>query len=66
MAREIELTGKVPITVTADLDARRITEVHVWDEEAVLALPRVEKHAEWIEATAIAEEADWPEWEFGR
>jgi hypothetical protein len=65
MAKEIELTGKVPISITVDLETRRITEVHVLDEEAVIDLPRFEKDHEWIEAAEIAEEGAWPAWEFG-
>jgi len=47
MAKEIELTGNVPISVTVDLETRSVTEVRMLDEEAVTDLPRFENDHEW-------------------
>ena len=66
MARLVELAGTVPIRLTVDLDARRVIEVRVLDEEAEIDPVGPAAAGDWARAEAVAEEADWPAWEFGR
>jgi len=60
----LEITGMVPITVTVDLETGDVTEVHVWDEEAVLD-PAPQGDQQYAAAVRAAEEGNWPAWEFG-
>jgi hypothetical protein len=65
MARQVDLTGMVPVTVTVNLDTHKVTEVHVWDEEVRVDKPLPDDDVAWPEAIDIAEQVDWPEWKFG-
>ena len=65
MAREVDLTGTVPVTVRVNLDTNEVTEVHVWDEEVRVDAPLADDDPGWPEAIDIAERVDWPAWTFG-
>ena len=65
MARIVDLTGMVPVTVKVDLDANEVTEVHVWDEEVRVDKPLPDDDPAWPDAIDIAERVDWPAWTFG-
>jgi hypothetical protein len=70
MGRKVLLGGTVGLSVTVDMDTRKVLEVIVWDDSADLL--RVDTSAKWAEGTeddyndavAIADEAPWPKWKF--
>jgi len=64
MAREVDLTGMVPVTVKVNLDTHEVTEVHVWDEEVRVDSPLPDDDPAWPEAIDVAECVDWPAWTF--
>ncbi len=65
MARTVDLTGMVPVTVKVDLATRAVTEVHVWDEEVRVDAPLPDDDPAWPDAIDIAECVDWPAWTIG-
>ncbi len=65
MARTVELTGAVPVSVTVDVETRTVTEVRVWDEEVRVDKPLPDDDPAWPEAVDIAECVDWPAWTIG-
>ncbi len=65
MARVVELTGSVPVSVKVDIDTREVVEVQVWDEEVRVDKPLPDDDPGWPEAIDIAEQVDWPAWRFG-
>lgn len=65
MARTVELTGMVPVTVTVDVESRTVTEVRVVDEEVRVDKPLPDDDPAWPEAIDIAECVDWPAWTIG-
>ncbi len=65
MAKQVDLTGSVPVTITVNLDTHQVTEVHVWDEEVRVDSPLPDDDAAWPDAIDIAERVDWPAWKFG-
>ena len=65
MARTVDLTGMVPVTVKVDLDTQAVTEVRVWDEEVRVDKPLPDDDPAWPEAIDIAECVDWPAWTVG-
>lgn len=70
---EVTLEYRVPVIVTVDVTARRVCRVRVLDEEArykrISPAPDTPALADCQrlcdEAQQIAEEAEWPPWEFG-
>lgn len=70
---EITLEYRVPVIVTVDVTAHRVCRVRVLDEEAhykrISPAPDAPALADsqglCDEARQIAEEAEWPPWEFG-
>lgn len=72
---EVTLEYSVPVVVTVDVTARQVRRVRVVDEDVryerltpapdveAAALPDYQRLCD--EARHIAEEAEWPPWEFG-
>jgi hypothetical protein len=50
MARVVDLTGMVPVTVKVDLDTEQVMEVHVWDEEVRVDKPLPDDDPAWPDA----------------
>ena len=73
---KVQLLYRVPVAVVVDTDTAEVTRVvvldtdiaidpadEVWDHDA--ARPMSDRHPAVATARRVAEEQEWPSWEFG-